>query len=167
METYINNKIEGYKEQDKQAGREITENYVDWGWFETEFGKKRCCVHCQVAFEFNVDKDKEITSDLTFDRIDDGICHSNDNMVLNCWHCNCCKINKKSNITSAWAVDREFFDIYLPLWLPGVSLERLWCPLGRLWAPFSLFWEHLGCLWILLGCPWAPFGSLWGARKPQ
>jgi len=33
------------------------------------------------------------------------------------------------NITSAWAVDREFFGIYL---FPLASLERLWPPLGRL-----------------------------------
>ena len=49
---------------------------------------------------------------------------------------------KLTNITAAWAVDREF--VYIVLWRP----------LGRLWS-----------LWLALGCPWAPFGhplgSLW------
>jgi ATP-dependent exoDNAse (exonuclease V) alpha subunit len=37
---YINNKIDGYVDQDKLAGREITTDYVDYGWFENEFAKK-------------------------------------------------------------------------------------------------------------------------------
>jgi hypothetical protein len=89
---YINHKIENYKEQDKLAGREITTDYVDFNWFETEFAKNTCCVHCQNGFEFMVDKDKNINSNLTFDRLDDSLCHSKDNLVLSCLHCNISKI---------------------------------------------------------------------------
>ena len=89
---YINHKIENYKEQDKVAGREITTDYVNFNWFETEFGKHNCCTHCQNGFEFMVDKDKNINSNLTFDRLDDSLCHSKDNLVLSCLHCNISKI---------------------------------------------------------------------------
>ncbi len=74
-------------------------------------------------------------------------------------------------ITSAWAVDREFFDIYLPLWLPG---GVFWTPLaspgptlGSILALLAALGMPLDRFGLPLGCPWAPFGSLWGARKPQ
>ena len=89
---YINNKIDGYVEQDKRAGRAITDDYVNWNWFEKEWELNQTCLHCNCNFEFSVNKDKEITSNLTFDRIDDELCHSKDNLVLSCWHCNCSKI---------------------------------------------------------------------------
>ncbi len=89
---YIEHKILGYKEQDKMAGRPITKDYVDWDWYEKEFGKNQSCHHCQAGFEWKVDKDKNITSDLTFDRLDDSLCHSKGNLVLSCLQCNRCKI---------------------------------------------------------------------------
>ena len=92
LKQYISNKIGCYKEQDKVANRPITKDYVDWEWYEKEFEKNQCCHHCQKGFEWKVDKDKNITSDITFDRIDDSQCHSKGNLVLSCWHCNCCKI---------------------------------------------------------------------------
>ena len=92
LKQYIANKIGCYKEQDKVANRPITKDYVDWEWYEKEFGKNQCCHHCQKGFEWKVDKDNNITSDLTFDRVDDSICHSKGNLVLSCWYCNCCKI---------------------------------------------------------------------------
>ena len=92
LKQYIANKVNCYKEQDKLANRPITEDYVDWDWYEKEFGKNQSCHHCQKGFEWKVDKDKNITSDLTFDRLDDSICHSKGNLVLSCWYCNCCKI---------------------------------------------------------------------------
>ena len=89
---YINNKIDNYKEQDKMAGRYITQDYVNYNWFENTFEKNPVCVHCQDPFEFMVDRDKNISSNLTFDRIDNSICHSKDNLVLSCLHCNISKI---------------------------------------------------------------------------
>ena len=78
-------------EQDKVAGREIATDYVNFNWFETEFGKHKCCTHCQNCFEFMVDKDKNVSSDMTFYRIDDSSCHSKNNLVLSCLSCNCKK----------------------------------------------------------------------------
>ena len=88
---YITSKIAGYKGQDKLAGRPITNDYVDWNWYEGEFEKNKCCFHYQAGFDWKVDKDKNITSDLTFDRLDDSLCHSQNNLVLSCRYCNCCK----------------------------------------------------------------------------
>jgi len=91
-----------------------------------------------------------------------------------------------SNITSAWAVDREFFDIYLSLWLPLVSF---WClssafgapwadfatlstllgtpglPLVVLWAPAVPFGVPLGSLWPAFGVPLAILGHMEAAKK--
>ena len=73
----------------------------------------------------------------------------------------------KINITSAWAVDREFFDIYLSLWLP---FGCLWSAFGAPWADFALLFTLLGTLGLPLGVLWAPavplgvpLGSLWPA----
>ena len=67
-----------------------------------------------------------------------------------------------TNITSSWAVDWEFFDIYLSLWPPlgvfgtplafpgptSASVLTLWgdlgLPLGVLWAPLDPFGVPLG-----------------------
>ncbi len=87
------------------------------------------------------------------------------------------------NITSAGAVDREFFDIASPPLPPfGIPLGQLLAscaPLGCPWAPLEptlafsgSFGVPFGCLWASfgaplgqlwasfapLGCPWAPFG---------
>ena len=88
------------------------------------------------------------------------------------------------NITSAWAVDRELFDIYLSLWLPlGVfgaplappgptvasvltllgALGLLWASFGCLWIPFGL---PLGSLWLSLGGPWATLAILLKIGRP-
>ena len=74
------------------------------------------------------------------------------------------------NITSAWAVDREFFDIYLSLWLPLASFGCLWSAFGVPWADFGLLLTLLGTLGLPLGVLWAPavpfgvpLGSLWPA----
>lgn len=88
---YINNKIEGYREQDKLSNRKITKNYVTWDWFINEFNKNSCCFHCQKSFELEL-KEDTVYSDITLDRIDNDICHSSDNLLLSCINCNCRKI---------------------------------------------------------------------------
>ena len=46
---YFKNKVEGYKKQDKVAGREIDEeNYIDEQWCLNHF--HGCCAHCGVKF---------------------------------------------------------------------------------------------------------------------
>ena len=69
----------------------------------------------------------------------------------------------KYNITSACAVDREFFDIYLSLWLPlGVFGPPL-APPGPTWGSFCLFGEPLDSLWAPVVPFGVPLGSLWPA----
>ena len=92
LKQYINHKIEGYKEQDTVAGRGVAKDYCDWEWFSNEFKKCTTCFHCQKSFEFKLDDDNFVNSDLTFDRLDDSLGHTKDNLVLSCKHCNCCKI---------------------------------------------------------------------------
>ena len=90
---YINFKIEGYKEQDKSAGRKIdTKNYVDFNWFEQEYAKNSTCYHCNCCFEIDLDEHNKVHSNISFDRLDDEMCHSKDNLVLSCVNCNRCKI---------------------------------------------------------------------------
>ena len=46
---YFKNKVEGYKKQDKVAGREIDEeNFIDEQWCLNHF--HGCCAHCGVKF---------------------------------------------------------------------------------------------------------------------
>ena len=92
LKQYINHKIEGYKEQDTVAGRGVAENYCDWEWFNQEFSKCASCFHCQKSFEFKLDDENYVNSDLTFDRLDDNLGHVKDNLVLSCKYCNFCKI---------------------------------------------------------------------------
>jgi len=68
----------------------------------------------------------------------------------------------QSNITSAWAVDREFFDIYLVLWLALAASSAFRAP----WTDFGLLLTHLGALGLPLGvlrapleCPGPTLGS--------
>ena len=49
------------------------------------------------------------------------------------------------HMTAAWAVDREFFDIYL---VPLVAL-------GCLWGVFGPPWDALESLWLSFGAPLA------------
>ena len=85
---------------------------------------------------------------------------------------------------SAWAVDREFFDIYLPLWFPlGVFgaplavpgpavgsiltlLKAIGPPLGVFWVPLDPFGLPLGSLWLSLGSPWATWAILLKIGRP-
>ena len=63
------------------------------------------------------------------------------------------------NITAPWAVDREFFDIYL------VPLTALGC----LWGVFGSLWDALESLWLSFGAPlafpWVLWGKLWILSK--
>ena len=82
-------KVENYKEQDREAGREIDKNnYCDYEWFVKEYFVNTCCYHCGCGFELGLDKDNKVFSNITFDRIDNSICHSKNNLVLSCLDCN-------------------------------------------------------------------------------
>ena len=71
------------------------------------------------------------------------------------------------NITSAWAVDREFFDISFPLDSFGFLLTLLGAlgvSLGTLWAPVVPLGLPLAGLWGPSGHP-GPFGAELGFIK--
>ena len=89
LKQYINMKVENYKEQDRIAGRVIdTKNYCDFEWFDNAYGNNSCCYHCGCGFELGMDKDNNVFSNITFDRIDNSICHSKSNLLLSCLDCN-------------------------------------------------------------------------------
>jgi len=93
LKQYLNNKIDGYIQQDKQAGREINKrNYLDYNYMIESLNDNPCCYHCQCNLYIAVNDDKDIESNLSYDRIDDSMCHTKDNCVLSCVHCNCKKI---------------------------------------------------------------------------
>ena len=66
-------------------------------------------------------------------------------------------------MTSAWAADREFFYIYLSLWLPLASFGCLWNAFGAPWADFRLHFNSFGGSRAPSGRPLGAFGSLWNA----
>ena len=84
---YFKNKIEGYKKQDKVAGREIDEeNYIDEQWCLKHF--HGCCAHCGVKFFIEM-KAGKLSTNFTAQRQDNTICHSVDNCTPYCIYCNC------------------------------------------------------------------------------
>ena len=84
---YFKNKVEGYKKQDKVAGREIDdENYIDEHWCLNHF--HGCCAHCGVKFFIEM-KAGKLSTNFTAQRQDNTICHSVDNCIPYCIYCNC------------------------------------------------------------------------------
>ena len=87
-------KIEGYKDQDRLAGREIdNKHYVDYEWFIKEESTSNCCYHCGCGFELALDEYNNVFSNISFDRIDNSKGHNKDNLVLSCVHCNTRKLD--------------------------------------------------------------------------
>ena len=84
---YFKNKIEGYKQQDKKAGRELNlDSYVDVEWCMDRLTST--CGKCGCDFYFETKKGV-ITSNFTAQRIDNDHNHSKDNIVAYCNYCNC------------------------------------------------------------------------------
>ena len=84
---YFKNKIEGYKRQDKVAGREINEeNYIDEHWCLNHF--HGCCAHCGVIVFIEM-KAGKLSTNFTGQRLDNTICHSVANCTPYCKYCNC------------------------------------------------------------------------------
>ena len=84
---YFKNKVEGYRKQDKVAGREIDEeNYIDEQWCLNHF--HGCCAHCGVKFYIEM-KAGKLSTNFTAQRQDNTICHSVDNCIPYCIYCNC------------------------------------------------------------------------------
>ena len=80
------NKIEGYKEQDKVADREIDENYINEHWWLNHF--HGCCAHSGIKFYIEM-KQGKLSTNFTAQRLDNTLCHSVDNCTPYCKYCNC------------------------------------------------------------------------------
>ena len=65
-------------------------------------------------------------------------------------------------ITSAWAVDREFVNIYIgPIWVPiSPKWGQIGAGLDQIGSPFGLHLDPMGSHWP----PWDPLGAgpVWG-----
>ena len=82
---YLENRIEGYKQQDRKAGGEINdENYRNAEWC-----LKRMRNYCQrKGFELEIRRGKSC-SNFTAQRIDNDLSHTVDNCIAWCLYCNC------------------------------------------------------------------------------
>ena len=83
---YFKNKVEGYKQQDRVAKREIDEEqYIDENLCLKYF--KGCCQNCGVKFNLGT-KGGKIGSNFTAQRLDNELCHTVENCTAFCVYCN-------------------------------------------------------------------------------
>ena len=85
LNRYLSKKVENYKKQDLEHGREITGNFVTEAWLKSPFGK--ICSSCGDCLRFDV-KNGKVESNLTADRVDNDECHHLNNIVPLCVSCN-------------------------------------------------------------------------------
>ena len=84
---YLKNKIDGYKEQDLKAGRELNENnFVDVNFCMERL--KGTCQKCGGDFHIEIKKGA-LSSNFTCQRVDNNFSHTKDNCVAYCIYCNC------------------------------------------------------------------------------
>ncbi len=85
--------ILSYKQQDIHAGREITDDYVDWehmlGLYENESRVCHVCCKGMTLAKHNENK-------WTLDRNDNSIGHTKDNCTPMCLKCNRAKSNAQN-----------------------------------------------------------------------
>lgn len=83
---YFDFKIKNYIEQDKQAGREISEDYIQSMDIYNLLENNNNCSHCRKTFNFYTDNG--ITrGNLTLQRINNDIAHTKANCILLCRRC--------------------------------------------------------------------------------
>lgn len=89
MRQYLEFKIEGYKRQDKLAGRTFeNKDYIEIKDIESMLEKQNyCCDCCGENFEMNFEEGN-VESDLTVQRLNNELPHIKNNCVLYCLHCN-------------------------------------------------------------------------------
>ena len=92
LDEYCIDKMKCYMRQDRQAGREITDNYVNIIWFGKQFGK--ACPSCGDCFRFDTADNTIFYCKLTADRIDNDEGHHLNNIVPLCRMCDMCKGNR-------------------------------------------------------------------------
>ena len=81
LDSVLDKKIRGYKQQDNKANRDTSE-LITLRQFKNKIKRGVKCVSCGVDMEI---------SNLTLDRIDNNLSHTNKNTVLMCLHCNVSK----------------------------------------------------------------------------
>ena len=87
---YFELKVDGYKRQDKIAGRAFdVADYVTAEWISEEYDKleNETCLSCNTPYE-TVANNGEVHSNLTVDRIDNSKAHIKTNSRLCCVSCN-------------------------------------------------------------------------------
>ena len=92
IKCYFKNKIKGYKEQDRQAKREINkEKYINVDWLLNCINRNCafCGCHLYIGFE-----DGNVMTNITADRINNDDDHNINNIRPCCRWCNCCNSNK-------------------------------------------------------------------------
>ena len=84
---YFKNKIDGYKQQDMKANRELNlNNYIDTNWCMDRM--RGTCGKC--GCDFHIENKKGcLTSNFTCQRVDNNFSHTKDNSVAYCTYCNC------------------------------------------------------------------------------
>ena len=93
LKRYLNDEIEGYKQQDKKAKRPTdSENYINLNWLVKCF--KTCCTSCGTSFEATVSFSGNLRCNLTANRIDNELGHDIDNIEPMCVSCNSSLSNK-------------------------------------------------------------------------
>jgi len=89
---YFNQKIQGYKQQDKKNGRQQnSDDYIDPEWFKLQYKTNKKCPLCNVSFEVSILEDNKVTSNITADRMDNNKPHIKSNCKLACVSCNVAK----------------------------------------------------------------------------
>lgn len=83
---YLSLKVEGYKQQDKDAGREINkETFVDAPFILDLLKKHKSCDRCKEPYEFD---NAYSSSNITLQRVENEDFHSKTNCILMCLGCN-------------------------------------------------------------------------------
>ena len=67
---YLKTKVDGYKIQDSNKARVMNANYVNAQWILNQYKQAPMCAYRQVPFEFDIDEDENMTSNLSVDRRD-------------------------------------------------------------------------------------------------
>ena len=86
---YLKNKIDGYKTQDKKAGRVIND-YITAKWCIDHLKAK--CEKCSTPFNIDIEQGK-ISTNFTAQRIDNNVAHEIDNIIAFCTYCNVASSN--------------------------------------------------------------------------
>jgi hypothetical protein len=90
---YFTMKVQNYKKQDEKAKRDFkADDYIDENFiFHQQKKSNNKCSYCLKDLEIFIDNNNNVKSDLTIDRIDNGLAHIKSNCKLACFLCNVSK----------------------------------------------------------------------------